>query len=169
MGQLHAPASLYPWETPGTHCTGGWIGNWVPPKKNYCTSPRPLQHTPLHELTTLPIKHKRRRKRKAVFWLSYAIVHIATTLARWKRNKRKETKRKSHSRTSRKKQTQLQALFDVLPTVHLSIFVSVINQLDAQNFCFKISLFHASTCFEHMCSSSGGQNCITQPLVSSHL
>ena len=39
----------------------------------------------------------------------------------------------------------------------------------AQNFCFTISLFHASTCFEHMCSSSGGQNCITQPLVSSHL
>jgi len=29
---------------------------------------------------------------------------------------------------------------------------------------FKV-LFHASTCFEHMCSSSGGQNCITQPLV----
>jgi len=25
----------------------------------------------------------------------------------------------------------------------------VINQLDAQNFCFTISLFHASTCFEH--------------------
>jgi len=44
----------------------------------------------------------------------------------------------------------------------------VINQLDAQNFCFMISLFHASTFFEHMCSSSGGQNCITQPLVSSH-
>jgi len=32
-----------------------------------------------------------------------------------------------------------------------------------------ISLFHASTCFEHMCSSSGVQNCITQPLVSSYL
>ena len=47
--------------------------------------------------------------------------------------------------------------------------MSVINQLDAQNFCFTISLFHASTCFEHMCSSSGGQNCITQPLVSSNL
>ena len=30
-------------------------------------------------------------------------------------------------------------------------------------------LFHAFTCFEHMCSSSGGQNCITQPLVSSNL
>jgi len=31
-------------------------------------------------------------------------------------------------------------------------FISVINQLDAQNFCFTISLFHASTCFEHVCS-----------------
>jgi len=31
------------------------------------------------------------------------------------------------------------------------IFISVINQLDAQNFCFTISLFHASTCFKHMC------------------
>ena len=29
------------------------------------------------------------------------------------------------------------------------IFISVINQLDAQNFCFTISLFHASTCLEH--------------------
>jgi len=28
-------------------------------------------------------------------------------------------------------------------------FISVINQLDTQNFCFTISLFHASTCFEH--------------------
>ena len=33
--------------------------------------------------------------------------------------------------------------FDVLLTVHLSIFISVINQLDAQNVCFTISLFHA--------------------------
>ena len=50
------------------------------------------------------------------------------------------------------------------------IFISVINQLDAQKFCFTISLFHASTCFEHLCSSSGGQNSITQqPLVSSHV
>jgi len=31
-------------------------------------------------------------------------------------------------------------------------FISVINQLDAQNFCFTISLFHAPTCFERMCS-----------------
>jgi len=40
--------------------------------------------------------------------------------------------------------------FDVLLIVHLSIFISVINQLDAQNFCFTISLFHASTCFDLM-------------------
>jgi len=39
--------------------------------------------------------------------------------------------------------------FDVLLAVHLSIFISVINQIDAQNFCFTVSLFHASTCFEH--------------------
>ena len=39
--------------------------------------------------------------------------------------------------------------FDVLLTVHLRIFILVINQLDAQNFCFTISLFHTSTCFEH--------------------
>ena len=31
-----------------------------------------------------------------------------------------------------------------------------------------MSLFHASTCFEHMCSSSGGQNCTIQSLVSSN-
>jgi len=49
------------------------------------------------------------------------------------------------------------------------LFNSVIKQLDAQNFCFTISLFHAFTCFEQMCSSSGGQNSIKQPLVSSHL
>ena len=32
--------------------------------------------------------------------------------------------------------------FYVLLTVHLSIFISVINQLDAQKFCFAISLLH---------------------------
>ena len=40
--------------------------------------------------------------------------------------------------------------FDVLLTVHLSIIL-VINQLDAQNFCFIISLLYASTCFEQCC------------------
>jgi len=49
--------------------------------------------------------------------------------------------------------------FDVLLTVHLSIFISVINLLDAQKFCFTVSLFHVSACFEQICSSSGGQNC----------
>jgi len=43
----------------------------------------------------------------------------------------------------------ISTIFYVLLTVHLSIFISVFNQLDAQNFCFTISLFHASTCFEH--------------------
>jgi len=37
----------------------------------------------------------------------------------------------------------------------LSFLFLNINQLDAVNFI--ISLFQASTCFEHMCSSSGGQ------------
>ena len=41
-----------------------------------------------------------------------------------------------------------------------------INQLDALNFIMR--LFHACTCFEHTYSSSGGQNCTIQPLVSSH-
>jgi hypothetical protein len=31
----------------------------------------------------------------------------------------------------------------------ISVFILVINQLDAQNFFFTISLFHSSTCFEH--------------------
>jgi len=47
---------------------------------------------------------------------------------------------------------QAKLFFYVLLTVHLSIFISGINQLDAQNFCFTVSLFLASTCFEHMCS-----------------
>ena len=46
-------------------------------------------------------------------------------------------------------ETRVMYFFYVLLTVHLSIFILVINQFDAQNFCFTISLFHASTCFEH--------------------
>ena len=38
--------------------------------------------------------------------------------------------------------------FDVLLTVHFSIILTI-NQLNAQNLRFIISLFHASTCFEH--------------------
>ena len=54
-----------------------------------------------------------------------------------------------------------QQLFKQSKHIYLNI-----NQLDALNFI--MSLFHASTCFEHMCSSSGGQNCTIQSLVSSH-
>ena len=42
--------------------------------------------------------------------------------------------------------------FYVLLTVHLSKFILVINQLDAQNFCFTISLFHTSTLFRAPCA-----------------
>ena len=38
--------------------------------------------------------------------------------------------------------------------IYLLLFINI-NQLDALN--FTISLFQASTCFEHMCSSLGGQ------------
>jgi len=47
------------------------------------------------------------------------------------------------------KTVEMTSRFDVLLTVHLSIFILVINPLDAQNVCFTVSLFHASTCFEH--------------------
>jgi len=43
----------------------------------------------------------------------------------------------------------LMKCFDVLLTENLSLFILVINQIDAQKFCFTISLFHASTCFRH--------------------
>ena len=43
-------------------------------------------------------------------------------------------------------------------TVHLSIFISVINQLDEQNFYFTVSLFHASTCFEQWIQDPSGSN-----------
>ena len=59
--------------------------------------------------------------------------------------------------------------FYVLVTVHLSIFILVINQLDAQNFCFTISLFHASTCFEHHLLIIRRSKLFIQLLVSSHL
>ena len=59
--------------------------------------------------------------------------------------------------------------FDVLLTVHLSIFILVINQLDAQNFVLQEVYFMPLHVSSTMCSSSGGQNCIMQPLVSSQL
>ena len=47
--------------------------------------------------------------------------------------------------------------FENFSSVYLLINI---NQLDALNFI--ISLFQASTYFEHMCLSSGRQNCIIQ-------
>ena len=41
----------------------------------------------------------------------------------------------------------------------LGLFFNI-NQFDA--LYFIISLFQASTCFEHMCLSSGGQNLVHQ-------
>ena len=61
--------------------------------------------------------------------------------------------------------------FNYIETINLGTQTCIIylniNQLDALNFI--MSLFHTSTCFEHKCSSSGGQNFIIQSLVSSHL
>jgi len=61
--------------------------------------------------------------------------------------------------------------FDVLLTVHLSIFILVINQLDAQNFCFTISLLHACTCLEHHVLIMRRYNTIIQfwPLHDEHM
>ena len=52
------------------------------------------------------------------------------------------------------------------PCISIYLFLNS-NQLDALNFI--ISFFQASTYFEHMCLSSGGQNCIILSLVLSHL
>jgi len=42
--------------------------------------------------------------------------------------------------------------FYVFLTVRRCTFISVFKQLDAQNLFHNKFLFHASTCFEHMCS-----------------
>jgi len=62
-------------------------------------------------------------------------------------------------------------VFDCTCNTQNSLLLNQHNGYDAPQdkiFVFTINLFHPSTCFEHTCSSSGGQNCITQPLVSSH-
>ena len=63
------------------------------------------------------------------------------------------------------KSFQLMAQVNFKPQFIICIYLNI-NQLDAQNFI--MNLLRASTCFEHehMCSSSGGQNCTIQPLVS---
>ena len=45
---------------------------------------------------------------------------------------------------------------------HVYVYLNI-KQLDVLNFI--MSLFHGSTCFEHACTSSGGQNCAIQTLV----
>ena len=57
----------------------------------------------------------------------------------------------------------------VLLTVYLRIFILVINQLDAQNFVLQQVYFMPLHVSSTMCPSSGGQNCIIQRLVSSHV
>jgi len=59
--------------------------------------------------------------------------------------------------------------FDTLLTVHISIFILVINQLDAQNLFYNkfiscLYMFRASCAHRQEV-----KNCIIQPLVSSHL
>jgi len=51
--------------------------------------------------------------------------------------------------------------------VHLSIIL-VINRLDAQNLFYNKFIICLYMFRAQLCSSSGGQNCIIQPLVSSH-
>ena len=52
--------------------------------------------------------------------------------------------------------------FYVLLTVHISILISVFNQLYAQNFVLQYVLFHVFTCFEHMCSKHVETYCKTK-------
>jgi len=59
--------------------------------------------------------------------------------------------------------------FYVLLTVHLSIFMLLINQLDARHFCFTISLFHASTFFDHHVFIIRRSKFHLHLLVSSHI
>ena len=54
------------------------------------------------------------------------------------------------------------------PNIIRSFFILVINQLDAQTFVLQLVYFMPLHVSGTMCSSSGRQNCIIQPLVSSH-
>ena len=47
-------------------------------------------------------------------------------------------------------------------TTSIRFFISVINQLDAQNVCFTTRLFHASTCFEHTYRCDDTRGCAMQ-------
>ena len=53
-------------------------------------------------------------------------------------------------------------LYHIFPHYPINLFLNI-NQLDALNFI--ISLFQASTCFEHMCSSSSLNLCTGRPPI----
>ena len=59
--------------------------------------------------------------------------------------------------------------FAVCNLKFISIFILVINQLNAQNLFYSKFIIRLYIISSTMCSSSGGQNCIIRPLVSSHL
>jgi len=79
--------------------------------------------------------------------------------SRWEGDVRNDLKKMKRMKWAEQVQDCLKREGIVEKAKTLSEFISVINQLDAQNVCFTISLFHAYTCFENMCSSSGDQNC----------
>jgi len=58
-------------------------------------------------------------------------------------------------------------VLDVLLTVHLSIILAI-NQLNAPILLLQYVYYTILHVSSTMCSSSGGQNCIIQYLVSSH-
>ena len=62
-----------------------------------------------------------------------------------------------------------QQSLDFEHVTNLRLFTLVINQLDEQKFILQQVYFMSLHVSSTMCSSSGGQNCIIQPLVSSHL
>ena len=96
--------------------------------------------------------------------MSYTICNILKIFWGWLRqNVRWEegehswvTGEPSHRVSDRKPGRNIpQILIFCWPYISIYLFINI-NQLDALNFFYN-SLFQASTCFEHMCSSSGGQ------------
>jgi hypothetical protein len=85
-GQRHAPAAFYPGErTPGTHCTGYWVG----PRAGLDTEVRRKILLPLPGIE--PRSSGRPVRRQTLYWLSYPgsvksyycdIIHTAASVKR---------------------------------------------------------------------------------------
>jgi len=61
-------------------------------------------------------------------------------------------------------------LYPLYPIIIIIIIIILVINYLMHKICFIISLLCASTCFEHyVLIIGGGQNCIIQHLVSSHL